>query len=102
MSFQKFEYKELVDASGSMANAAGSSGGLDVKEFKSPELKFQAKQKIEAQNVSGTRFKLDTNVSAQLGVEERERLVAEDRIKKEIERQWEQVAEKAEVSGYTK
>ncbi len=94
--FQKFEYRELV------ANESAPQKS-NAQEFQ--QTKFQHKQDAAANAAihrKGDHFQLDSNVSAHLGIEERDRQAIESRVQKEIERRWEQMAEKAEVEGYTK
>jgi hypothetical protein len=69
------------------------------------EQKFEAHVNAKAvDNIhkKSDAFKLDSMVMDQLGIEARENQAQEERIKKEIERRWEQAAEKAEVAGFTR
>lgn len=93
MSFQKYEFKELV------ATAPASK----AEKFKEPHFDVHADAAAADAIVrKGNRFALDQAVASQLGLAERDRKAAEERILKEIEHRWEQVSEKAEVAGYTK
>lgn len=92
-SFQKYEFKELT------ATAPPSA----AETYREP--KFEAgtdAAHVEAIARKGGRFLLDQAVAGQLGLAERDRRAAEERIQKELERRWEQASEKAEVAGYTK
>ncbi|HEY8278917.1 MAG TPA: FliH/SctL family protein [Bdellovibrionota bacterium] len=57
---------------------------------------------VDSVHKKDSSFKLDTIVVEQLGLEQRERAAVEERVRKEIERRWEQASEKAEVNGYAK
>ncbi len=78
--------------------------GPAVKPYQEP--KFEAH--VNAKNVdsihkkSESSFKLDKIVVDQLGMDDREQAAREVRILNEIEKRWEQAAEKAEVAGYTR
>jgi flagellar assembly protein FliH len=93
--FQKYEFRDL-----SAQKEEPESG---VRLYQEP--KFDLHRDISAAESilkKSEHFRLDGAVAGQLGLEERERLAAETRIKAEIERRWEQASEKAEVAGYTK
>jgi flagellar assembly protein FliH len=92
--FRAFEFKELKQPE-------------DERRVVQPYPEPQFEHPVDAEGADEIHkkrdaFQLDRNVANQLGMEERERQAAEARIKKEIERRWEQVSEKAEVNGYTK
>lgn len=75
----------------------------EVAPFQEP--KFEAHvnaQQVDTIHKRQSNFRLDDIVVNQLGIEDRDKQEREARILKEIERRWEQTAEKAEVGGYTK
>jgi flagellar assembly protein FliH len=91
--FQKYEFKELTAA----------APASQAEKFKEPRFDIHADAgQAEAIARKGHRFALDHTVASQLGLAERDRQAAEERILREIERRWEQASEKAEVEGYTK
>jgi len=88
-----YEYQDLT-------KKASSTG---VRAYEEP--KFEAHinaKKVDAIHKKAESFQLDSMVVDQLGMDERERQEQESRIRKEMERRWEQAAEKAEVAGYTR
>jgi len=88
-----YEYQEL-------SKKTSSTG---VRAYEEP--KFEAyinAKKVDAIHKKAESFQLDSMVVDQLGMDERERQEQEARIRKEMERRWEQAAEKAEVAGYTR
>lgn len=92
--FQKYEFRELSKPEDYTKN---------VRKYEEPKFDVHVSQEAaSAIAKKAPRFHLDQTVVGQLGLEERERQFAEDRIAKEIERRWERAAEKAEVAGYTK
>ncbi len=96
-SFQRYEFKEL--------GAAAPAEDLPAGTQRYQEPQFQAARNAKAASeVHAKRdaFSLDHQVAGQLGLDERERLEQEARIKKEIDRRWEQTSEQAEAAGYTK
>jgi flagellar assembly protein FliH len=93
MSFQPYQFREL-----------NSDGKAPVPaRFEEPSL-LQRKNSADADASHRVKnhFNLDQNVAGQLGIHERERQEAEDKISRELERRWEATSEKAEVEGYTK
>ena len=95
MTIRKYEMPDFSKA------AAPSLPQVRVYE----EQKFE--QHVNAANVDEIHrkteaFQLDRIVVEQLGIEERKTKEHEARILEELERRWEQVSEKAEVSGYTR
>jgi len=96
MEVKEFVYPDLTKR---------KAEGPAVKAYQEP--RFEAH--VDAKQVDGIHkkdggpsFKLDQIVIDQLGMEDRENAIREARIKKEIDRRWEQAAEKAEVGGYTR
>jgi len=91
-----YQYQDL--------NKKGATGGPEVRTYEEPKFEAHVNAKkvddIHKRKVDG--FQLDGIVLNQLGMDERERQEHEARIRKEIERRWEQTAEKAEVAGYTR
>ncbi len=88
-----YEYQDLTQK----PSATG------VRAYEEP--KFEAH--VNAKHVDGIHkkaesFRLDNIVIDQLGIEKREQAAQEERLRKELERRWEQAAEKAEVAGYTR
>jgi flagellar assembly protein FliH len=98
MEVKEFVYPDLTQRKSS------SQPAPEVKPFH--ETKFEAH--VDAQMVDkihknpATSFKLDQIVIDQLGIDDRERAAQEVKLRKELERRWEQTSEKAEVAGYTK
>jgi flagellar assembly protein FliH len=90
--FKPYEFKELN------ANGASITKRFDEPKFAS----HRDADKIDKSHRGSDHFSLDHTVAGQLGVHERERQEAEARIQAELERRWEQMAEQAEVAGYTK
>jgi flagellar assembly protein FliH len=92
-----YQYQDLNQKS-------GSSSGPEIRTYQEPKFEAHTNAKkiddIHKKKTDG--FQLDGMVVSQLGMDERQRQEHETRIRKEIERRWEQSAEKAEVSGYTK
>lgn len=80
-----------------------ASGPGEVRAYVEPkfEAHVNAKQ-VDSIHKKAESFRLDSIVVDQLGIEDREREEQEARIRKEMERRWEQAAEKAEVAGYTR
>lgn len=75
----------------------------EVRPFQEP--KFETHQPAEVADSihkKAESFKLDRLVVEQLGIEKRENEAQEERIRHEIERRWEKMAEKAEVEGFTR
>lgn len=97
MDVKEFKYPDLTQRKG-----AGASPG--VKPFQEPKFEAHVNAKKVDSIHKGTTpsFKLDQIVIDQLGMEDRERALQETRITKELEKRWEQSAEKAEVAGYTR
>src|SRR5688500_7567972 len=96
---KKFEYPDLTQ------RKSASGGGTEaISKYKEP--KFEAHVNAKAIDAihkkADASFKLDQIVIDQLGIDDRERVSQEAKIAKEIERRWEQAAEKAEVAGYTR
>lgn len=91
-----YQYQDL--------NKKGSSPGPEVRAYEEPKFEAHVNVKkiddIHKRKTDG--FQLDSIVVNQLGMDERERQEHEARVRKEIERRWEQAAEKAEVAGYTR
>lgn len=101
MTFQRYQFKELVPTEQKQPNAAF----LERDEETYQETNFsvapeQTVTKTTEQKVNN--FRLDKNVASQLGIEEKERKSFEAKIQKEIDKRWLQTREKAEVEGYTK
>jgi flagellar assembly protein FliH len=92
-----YEYQDLNKKS-------GSSSGPEIRVYQEPkfEAHTNAKKVDDIHKKKTDGFQLDGMVVSQLGMDERQHQEQEARIRKEIERRWEQTAEKAEVSGYTK
>lgn len=97
MDVKKFEYPDLTQRK-------TSSAAPGVKPYSEPkfEAHVNAKQVDSIHKKKTDAFKLDQIVIDQLGIEDRERAMHEEKFKKELERRWEQNAEKAEVAGYTR
>lgn len=97
MDVKKFEYPDLTQR-----RSTGGAGG--VRPYQEP--KFEAHVNPNAVDKihkgGDPSFKLDQVVVEQLGIESREKAAQEQRVAREIERRWEQAAEKAEVAGYTR
>lgn len=93
--FQKYEFKDLSKPEEKVVSNATV--------YKEPVFHSHRDTEGAAATLKkGENFRLDEAVANQLGVDEKERLAAESRVQKEIDRRWEQVSEKAEVAGYTK
>jgi flagellar assembly protein FliH len=93
--FQKYDFQDL--------SAPSAREAPQVAPYQ--ETKFDLHRDVDAAEAIARKaagFRLDRLVSSQLGLEERERKLSEEQIRKEIEKRWEQTAEKAEVAGYTK
>lgn len=74
-----------------------------VRNYDEPKFEAHVNAKhVDSIHKKGESFRLDNIVIDQLGIEKREQAEQEERIRKEIERRWEQTAEKAEVGGYTR
>ena len=97
MEVKKFEYPDLTQRK-------SSSSGAGVRPFQEPKFEAHVNSKaVDKVHKGGDpSFKLDQIVVDQLGIEAREKAAQEQRVAKEIERRWEQAAEKAEVAGYTR
>lgn len=96
MTFQKYEFQEL---SAEQPKKTFS----EAETYREPNFRTQR----DAQEVSkilkqGSNFQLDHHVAGQLGLEEKARKEAEERIQKEIAKRWEKTSEQAEAAGYTK
>lgn len=92
--FQKYEFREL---------GAGKADASAAKPYQERRFDVQPEAAVSQAGIrKAEHFRLDKNVAGQLGIEEKERQAAEERIQKEIEKRWETLKEKAEVEGYTK
>jgi flagellar assembly protein FliH len=93
MTVRKYEYRELTKR----------TTGAGAQPYAEPRFE----KHVNAAQVDGVHkktesFHLDNIVVDQLGIQEREKEAQESRLRKELERRWEQAAEKAEVAGYTR
>jgi flagellar assembly protein FliH len=94
MTVRKFEYTDFSKKAASQAP--------EVRPYQEPQFEAHVNAKqVDAIHQKKESFRLDAIVVDQLGIEDRERQEQEARIRKELERRWEQTAEKAEVAGYT-
>jgi flagellar assembly protein FliH len=94
MTVRKYEYTDLSQK---------ASAGPEIRPYQEPKFEAHVNPKqVDAIHQKKESFKLDSIVVDQLGIDERERAEQETRIRKELERRWEQTAEKAEVAGYTR
>jgi flagellar assembly protein FliH len=94
--FQPYQFQELTQE-------VAPAPAQDSQAYQEPQFKRQANStEVDSIHRRKDAFHLDQNVASHLGIEERMRRADEDRVSKEIERRWEQTAEKAEVAGYTK
>jgi len=96
MDVKKFEYPDLTQR---------KVTGPAVKAYQEP--RFEAHVNASAVDAIHKKkgeasFKLDQIVIDQLGMGDREDAAQEIRVVREIEKRWEQAAEKAEVAGYTR
>lgn len=93
---REFVYQDL--------SVSGREPEPRISSYEAPSFSAQPADRSEAERIhtKTDAFKLDNIIVGQLGLDEREKKIQEDRIRKEIERRWERTAEKAEVAGYTK
>lgn len=74
-----------------------------AEEYEEANFVSQPEQVVVSQSEKkDLHFRLDATVASQLGLEEKEKKVLENKVREEIERRWEKTSEKAEVSGFTK
>lgn len=89
-----YEYRDL---------SSKKTVGAPVREHKDANFVVHPEQKVtEVSEKKDLHFRVDQTVAGQLGLEDREKRLMEERINKEIERRWELVSEKAEAAGYEK
>ncbi len=94
MTIRKYEYPELT------RRPAGSGG---AQAYKEPQFTAHVNAAlVDSVHKKGENFQLDSIVVDQLGIQDREKDAQESILRKEIERRWEQAAEKAEVAGFTR
>lgn len=91
--FQKYEFQELV-------SGPAPAGAAEI--YQEPHFERKVESTVDGIHGRKDAFRLDNQVASHLGIEERQKRSDEERVRREIEKRWEQAAEKAEVAGYTK
>jgi flagellar assembly protein FliH len=97
--FQPYQFQDLSKAPPPSSVKTEATDTFVEQEFAK---KKPAISEAQEQMATELRFQLDDQVAGHIGLAEKERIRAEEQIRREIEQRWERTAEKAEVSGYTK
>jgi flagellar assembly protein FliH len=98
MPFEKYEFRELTPEAPQKEPEFAKAEFYQEPNFRTQRDVNEIGKILKKES----HFQLDRHVASQLGLEEKARKEAEEKIEREIQRRWEQNSERAEVAGYAK